>query len=1001
MQRQFRFVFFTALILCALVACSAPAPTSVPPAPTSAPTVVAKSDAPKPTTAAKNDAPKPTVAPKAAATPTKATSANLPPLNGDAELSQVQFSDSGTTELGTWFADVTATPAKWNPGSPLQIQTKLKIPQTMLAAFTAKNIKVDGLILLVTAERTFDADGILRLPSDEKMSTLLTPTGLGIEGGVQGAVTKRFGYGFRTPVDELVTVPLTATQKIETTQVATFNLSTKLPDDLPPGVYRLRFDYGITANKRQANLNADAFARRGFPKGPCDSESYSPIILANGKHISGKFIDATAIKPRVPWVLLGNYNSNGYRGVIAEEDRKNFALSNRNLIPDDIILPLYDENNPKNVIAYSLEPQFPADTISDRQNIAWNYSKGELALQVTQPDGKVVDLGKAPFVAKAGAGITTKNAKFTQWKPPLYGQYTVKATGWIADTFGNRYEGGGTYKFWIAKRMTLATATFQGQAYPVGNRYGRDIGFAPAVPADVQVTATLYVNSDPKNPRTISYSGKASPGGIFGAAQGMKPLPFDAPGEYVAQVFAQYTDADGHLWVESMRHAGVIYPEDTPIVAHGKMVKVKDKLVARGETNFEGWADKASDTQQLDHINFPYNAGDVLLIAAEYQGANKIEPVLSFDYKVNPKGYDPAIQGIGLTNVKLQTSNGYSPHLFPEYITDWMYFYAGAPRPGFMGRFLVGEDGTRAPYWPTTNTNFGGQINASSNGDSPGDIYRLLGGVVVRKPGQTPVYAGYMANAFILPKGSKNNRVIAPGAEEILGSTGEKARIFLAMNARPGMVYDQGTTFTPAFQIDPMVPVEMTFTLFYPDGRQVVAQGTGDATGSWAGKDRWALDVPGVYRYTVNGVWNGYQALVPGMSPDGGVIYVIDANRPANAPTLTFDLPPLSKFDPTKGTKFIGASTAATVHYAAVIPGAVLAQGTLPVTNGKFEVGFDPAALHKLAATYDTTNQVNGKPELADVVHYTFFSQERAPDGKAYYSFVRLIIRGNTIHYTR
>ena len=34
--------------------------------------------------------------------------------------------------------------------------------------------------------------------------------------------------------------------------------------------------------------------------------------------------------------------------------------------------------------------------------------------------------------------------------------------------------------------MTMATATFQGMAYPVGNRYGRDIGFAPAVPADVE-----------------------------------------------------------------------------------------------------------------------------------------------------------------------------------------------------------------------------------------------------------------------------------------------------------------------------------------------------------------------------------------------------------------------------------------------------------------------------------------------------------------------------------
>jgi hypothetical protein len=38
---------------------------------------------------------------------------------------------------------------------------------------------------------------------------------------------------------------------------------------------------------------------------------------------------------------------------------------------------------------------------------------------------------------------------------------------------------------------------------------------------------------------------------------------------------------------------------------------------------------------------------------------------------------------------------------------------------------------------------------------------------------------------------------------------------------------------------------------------------------------------------------------------------------------------------------------------------------------------------------------------LGDVVHFTFFSQERATDGRAFWSFRRLIIRGNTVHYTR
>jgi hypothetical protein len=93
---------------------------------------------------------------------------------------------------------------------------------------------------------------------------------------------------------------------------------------------------------------------------------------------------------------------------------------------------------------------------------------------------------------------------------------------------------------------------------------------------------------------------------------------------------ANYTDADGHLWVQAMRHAGVIYPPDTPIVARGKLVSVKGNFVERGETQLEGWTDTENNITHLEHINFPYNAGDVLLIATEQQTSNKIEPVLTW-----------------------------------------------------------------------------------------------------------------------------------------------------------------------------------------------------------------------------------------------------------------------------------------------------------------------------------------------------------------------------------
>jgi hypothetical protein len=322
-------------------------------------------------------------------------------------------------------------------------------------------------------------------------------------------------------------------------------------------------------------------------------------------------------------------------------------------------------------------------------------------------------LGIEGGVQGAVTSRSTRRAAFTRWTPPAYGQYKVKATGWIGDAWGNRYEGGGTYQFWIANRMTMTTATFQGISYPVGGKYGRDIGFAPAVPAEVEVRATLYVNSDPSNKREAYSSGKATLSGIFGVAQGAKQLTLDAPGEYHGHVVARYTDSEGHLWVCSMRHAGVVYPEDGPIVARGKKLSIGGKLVDRGE------------------------------------------------------------------------------------------------------------------------------------------------------------------------------------------------------------------------------------------------------------------------------------------------FYVVEKERPANAPPLRLDLPEESSFLPKAALRITGWSTAQTVHYAAVITGAVVDQGSLTVNGGKFEYRFDSVAISQATLTYDITNLKTGRPEIFDVVHLTFFSKEQAPGGGSYHSYSRVIIRGTRVLYIR
>jgi hypothetical protein len=245
---------------------------------------------------------------------------------------------------------------------------------------------------------------------------------------------------------------------------------------------------------------------------------------------------------------------------------------------------------------------------------------------------------------------------------------------------------------------------------------------------------------------------------------------------------------------------------------------VGGQYVPQGNTFDEGYIDSTTDAEHLIHLNFPYNPGDVLLISSDGQGANKIIPTLTYETTTNPQRNDAQLNGIGITNIQLTTSNGYSPHMFPEYITNWEYYYGAAARPGFVSRFVVGETAIRGPYWSVSPNSFGGQINASSNGDMPGDIYRLIGGVVLRQAGAAPAYAGYIASGFLLPRGTNNNRVIAAGSEDLTASTGQKGRVFL-VGPRPGMTYPVGTTFGAALQIDPIMPVNITFKLFYPDGR--------------------------------------------------------------------------------------------------------------------------------------------------------------------------------------
>jgi hypothetical protein len=115
---------------------------------------------------------------------------------------------------------------------------------------------------------------------------------------------------------------------------------------------------------------------------------------------------------------------------------------------------------------------------------------------------------------------------------------------------------------------------------------------------------------------------------------------------------------------------------------------------------------------------------------------------------------------------------------------------------------------------------------------------------------------------------------------------------------------------------------------------------------------------------------------------------------------MTLNMPAVQTFSASSGITITGNSTASKVYYAAIIPGAVLEEGSVQVENGVFSYSFDPQRMADKIETYDIVNLVNGRAEIGRVVHLTFFSEEHDGDD-SYHSFARVILRGTTAVYIK
>ena len=214
---------------------------------------------------------------------------------------------------------------------------------------------------------------------------------------------------------------------------------------------------------------------------------------------------------------------------------------------------------------------------------------GEICVSVTKPDSSQVNLGcEAPSqsfnrtrTTRLGADLNSGTVQMEDVYSlkaasdrfrvtfDQYGHHVVQMTGEVVDIWGNVYDGGGTYDLWVAHPLDIDPGVLPGTPLAVGDRFNPTLQFYPRVPADVELTFTLYPESDPAQAVVQTFTGKANRFGYF-SPDPAAPLP--AHGEYRVDLQAIYTADDGTMYHGAMTWGGVVMtpPGQADLVAHGR-----------------------------------------------------------------------------------------------------------------------------------------------------------------------------------------------------------------------------------------------------------------------------------------------------------------------------------------------------------------------------------------------------------------------------------------------
>lgn len=896
-----------------------------------------------------------------------------------------------------------------------------------------------GLVVAVYGERRYDHDGGYRSsPSAFALSSHFTTTGVPIQ-TYESWPEMRLIHGKNgSPFEGIKRFELAPGQNPARRHLLSGKVRVELPADTPAGYYEpyLTVLADVEGAARPLYLKMFSFALSAEPPPPLP-------LVAVGK----------AATPRMPWTIFSQIRRMGRAGTLALEHRGKVALNIRTTFPSPLLL------RPGR---YPLTPGFPSlypshalppiagggEDYPEELDHYFVFDTAEVSLRVEGPSGSRA-LGRKRLLGTGNEGRPPKmQGGAYQVDMTRPGKYRFNLQGQVKDRYGRPFHGGGTYEVYSGLPLTFDTSCKPGTSFLVGGVYPPKVNLNPPVPATVEVTVEYYPASDVKRMRRWHAVGKANRFGHFVPTQ--PPLRFDEPGEYRSLVKARYTDSRGQLWMGIQSSAGVVAPQKPTVSLHGtrsfpdgirpaepnnggvKRFKARDHLSnmflinkpimppePRNPYNTEdtlfftttGFNDL--DLESLFSVSVPdkklaraliqANTLQAAVMPAGYQRPGKpwrpLKEIIPRGKAITVTWYDAASAPHDELPISSVARGPYHPVAFPGNNRVDAYVYSGVVRPGFPAMTSVLEKDGLGFYWCTNPNEFGHHINSGTNGDLPGDIYRVQAGLVLKDNDTGKTYYDAYSSVFsTVQRDTPTSAILAPGEWPLMEERGRKHYIFLATDTHD--VLEVGERMGLGGMVFPAVRAQVTWTVTTPSGRQhrIVKQANRLGIVGGGGVQ---VDEPGVYKVQVQVAHGKLRGSVVG-TVDGAFWHC--AVPTDSKHLLRAGLPPMSRVNVTeevtipltwpRGLKRVK------LHIGVLMPGQVVEQRVVTPADNSFTYRMDLQQAALRISYLDVKNFGTGRPALADTIVFQFFLEAEGPEGKVYDSR-RVTMRGSRLfNYT-